>query len=49
MVDLVPDDTAETFLYGDKLQAPALIAEFRKKLKSVCEQLPIAAHTHPLG
>lgn len=33
MVDLIPDPTAETFLFGDKLQAPALVAEFRKQLK----------------
>ncbi|MCC9169165.1 hypothetical protein [Pontibacter harenae] len=35
MVDLVPDATAEMFLYGDKLQAPSLVADFRKKLKHV--------------
>lgn len=32
MTDLIPDETAETFLYGDKLQAPTLVAEFRKQL-----------------
>lgn len=33
LVDLVPDETAETFLYGDKLQAPGLIAAFRVQLR----------------
>lgn len=33
MMDLIPDETAETFLYGDKVQAPTLIAEFRQQLK----------------
>ena len=32
MKDLVPDETAELFLYGDKLKAPANIANFRQNL-----------------
>lgn len=34
LVDLIPDETAETFLYGDKLQAPTIIKEFRRQLRS---------------
>ncbi|OKL39989.1 hypothetical protein [Pontibacter flavimaris] len=33
MVDLVPDETAETFLYGDWLQASDLITAFRQQLR----------------
>ncbi|MBK0403067.1 hypothetical protein I5M27_08715 [Adhaeribacter sp. BT258] len=33
MVDLIPDQTAELFLYGDKLKAPAIIAAYRISLK----------------
>lgn len=33
MVDLIPDETAEMFLYGDKIQAPTLLFEFRASLK----------------
>ncbi|MBC5772797.1 hypothetical protein H8S95_01870 [Pontibacter sp. KCTC 32443] len=31
--DLLPDETSETFLYGDKLEAPALIKKFRNELR----------------
>jgi hypothetical protein len=33
MIDLVPTETAKTFLYLDSLQAPSLIDEFRKQLE----------------
>lgn len=33
MIDLIPDETAEMFLYGDKLKAPAIIADYRQTLK----------------